>query len=421
MSFFLALVPRGAPRPFLTPAGLGASTKQVQSTIDSMKFFSQRQDFGYSRTVSYTNRDHLSVITQRWGSVHRKVLPFCATNTLLGIFLVWLLEHGVDLSISEFGHEFMSILVAFLVINKLSFTLGLYYELQGHLASMNQAAIELTQLAYSFTKRQAQPETKEWRFNVTLQVLSLLKATIDMIYKGGQENVWEAPFLQDQPVKLFVDNETSKGHVPKSFLSAPAERYIAGLHLKSDKNLRVPIRIAQRLRDEILSHQNLPVDPMDTIQERMLLDQVQQFMASYHGIRKYLTCPLPLPLVQLGRIFVMFYVYTLPFALLSPELNLNYLQMIVLIAIMTYGFMGIELLFVEIDDPFAEDPNDLPLMEEARATGEDIILSMMVHDGRETVERLWKRLSPDGKPLANPYQQELFTYGAATKETDSLV
>lgn len=390
-----------------------------------------RQDFGYSRTVSYINRNHFSLIVQRWGSVNRKVLPCCFANILLAVILVWLLERGIDLSISEFGHEFMSILVAFLVINKLSFTLGLYYELQGYLATMNQSSIELTQLACSFTSGYQQSEYKEWRFNVTLQVLILLRTTVSMIYKGGEENVWEIPALKDHPVQLFVEEGADQGNRPRLRRSSlPKELYVWGYHLKSDKNLRVPIRIAQRLRDTIVARKSLPTDPMDSIQERNLLDLAKQFMDSYHGVRKYLTCPLPLPLVQLGRIFVIFYVYTLPFALLSPQLNLQYFQMILLTFIMTYGFMGIELLFVEIDDPFAEDPNDLPLVEESRAAVEDIFLNLMHADGREAMKRLWTTVSPDGhpgKPFGDNYQEQVSTHGPlffkykGVKETDSLV
>mmetsp|Transcript_17118 Transcript_17118/g.37130 ORF Transcript_17118/g.37130 Transcript_17118/m.37130 type:complete len:398 (-) Transcript_17118:135-1328(-) len=392
-----------------------------------------RQDFGYSRTVSYVNRNHLSLICQRWGSVTRKVIPFCAANVLLSVFLVWLLEHGIDLSISEFGHEFMSILVTFLVINKLGFTLGLYYELQGYLAKMNQSSIELTQLACSFTSGYQQQEYVEWRSNVTFHVLLLLGSTVSMIYKGGEENVWEAPPLQDDPLLLFVDenSDTPTNQTRSRPSHLPKELYVWGCQFKSDKNLRVPVRIAQRLRDAIVSQKSLPTAPLNDFEQQNLLDLTKEFMDSYYGIRKYLTCPLPLPLVQLGRVFLMFYVYTLPFALLSPELNLQYVQMISLTFIMTYGFVGIELLFVEIDDPFAEDPNDLPLAEESRAAAEDVLLSIMQADGRSAVNRLRKRLSPDGRPGANAFRDDFhdqvrthgplfFNYGTA-KESDPLV
>jgi hypothetical protein len=355
-----------------------------------------RPDLGYSRTVSYVNRNHLGVMTQRWGSVNRKVLPFCVANVALTVVLVWLLNHGIDLSISEFGHEFMSMLVAFLVINKLSFTLGLYYELQGHLSKMNQASVELTQLACSYTKGYQTHEIRDWRFQVTRQVLILLKVSVSVMHKGGENCVWEIPELKHEPLTLALDG----GEYPTMIngdhgssrrrSGAPHQIYEFGYNLPSDKNLRAPIRIAQRLRDVITYRKNFLVDPLDTIQERALLAPVKEFMDSYYGVRKYLTCPLPLPLVQLGRIFVVFYVFTLPFALLSEELNLAYSQMTVLICLMTYGFMGMELLFVEIDDPFSDDPNDLPLTEEAQAAAEDIILNLLHADGAAAVDGLRK-------------------------------
>lgn len=353
-----------------------------------------RPDYGYSRTVNYVNRNHLGVITQRWGSVNRKVFPFCVANVTLTVALVWLLNHGIDLTISEFGHEFMSILVAFLVINKLSFTLGLYYELQGYLCKMNQATVELTQLACSHTMGYQQQQYRDWRFNVSHQALVLLKVSVSVVFKGGENSAWEIPELQHDPPILVLDQETyptmTNGNqgTTRYKTGAPKEIYEFGYNLKSDKNLRVPIRIAQRLRDAIVDRKKLPMDPLDTIQEQCLLSAVKDFMDAYYGVRKYLTCPLPLPLVQLGRIFVIFYVFTLPFALLSKELNLAYSQMTALICLMTYGFMGIELLFVEIDSPFEEDANDLPLTEEARAAGEDAILNLLHTDGPEAADRL---------------------------------
>jgi len=357
---------------------------------------SSRQDFGYSRTVSYSNRDHLSLILQKWGSVHPKVLPFCLANIALTIFLVWLLDvANIDLSISEFGHEFMSILVAFLVINKLSFTLGLYYELQGSLAKMNQASIELTQLACSYTKDST--ILREWRYKVCYEALVLLKATVSVIKGGGDTEALISELLPHSP---------HSSSSLKNQRTVPQQIYEFGHDSPSDQNLRLPLRLAHRLRDTVMEHR----DNLDSIREGYMLESVKEIMSGYYGIRKYLTCPLPLPLVQLGRIFVLFYVFTLPFALLSPALNLPYSQMTILIGLMTYGFMGIELLFVEIDDPFGDDANDLPITEEARAAAEDVILNLRHVDGEAAANRLKEAVAPKRQ-----------TNGSYAKETDSLL
>jgi hypothetical protein len=86
-----------------------------------------REDMGYSRTVSYDTRNHWYLITQRWGSINRKIFPFLLVNALLAsAVLSLLIFFDIDLTISQSGHEFMSVLLAFLVINKLQFTLEVY-------------------------------------------------------------------------------------------------------------------------------------------------------------------------------------------------------------------------------------------------------------------------------------------------------
>jgi len=391
----------------------------------------RHQDVGYSRTVVYSNSDTFALITQRFGSIAGKVFPYCVANVLLSVLLVWLMEtRGLDLSIDVFGHEFMSVLVAFLVINKLSFTLGLYYEMQGHLAKLNQSALELCQLACSYTSTclyKDEPEVKAWRFQIHLHVLILLKAVVSVLYRGGEISAWEIPELADHPL---VDLSGVSGVTDQG--------YIWSSHLKSNKNLRVPIQLAQRLRNEIVKHRTLfppGQDPaLDMMQEQALLTCVHDFMEGYHGIRKYLVAPLPLPLVQLARIFVLVYVYTFPFALLNPQLNLPYTEMIFLTSLMTYGFIGIEYLYVELDDSFNEDPNDLPLTEEAKATAEDILLTLCQIDGRAAVEVLQASVDLsllEGRTSSYKEQDETSYNGttAATtnaqqsppKETDPLV
>ena len=354
-----------------------------------------REDLGYSRTVSYDCRNHWAVISQRWGSITTKVMPFCVVNTVISLALIVLLEvYGIDLTISEFGHEFMSILVSFLVITKLSYTIDLYYELQGHLANMNQATIEITQLACAFTRQHTGDAYKKWRYEVTYHALVLVMSTCAIIHKSGDNNVWEEVNFKrpGRGLLLHLPEEAShrkfapgSGDGPR--IEYPKEMYVMGHNLRSDLNLRVPIRVAQRTRDAIMDHVNL-TQPLRDCQEWQLLDRVKDFMNSYRGIRKYLVAPLPLPWVQLGRLFTFAYVFSLPFALLSTDLNLQGAQVVFLTFIMTYGFVGCELLFVELDDPFAEDPNDLPLAEETRAAVEDAIISLYYVDGKDSAVQL---------------------------------
>jgi hypothetical protein len=278
---------------------------------------------------------------------------------------------------------------------------------------MNKALIELTQLACCYTAHHKEEEFKKWRSEIAFHALVLLKSTVVVISQGGKQKAWEIPELEQHPLVMYL-NEPTEGDY-ENIRHRPSKAYIWGLQLQSDLNLRTPIRIAQRVRSVIMSHQSLP-DKLDVRREESLLYCVKDFMGAYHGIRKNLTSPLPFPLVQMARIFVFFYVFTLPFVILSPGLGLRSFETIVLVFIMTYGFIGIELLYVEIDDPFAEDPNDLPLIEEARAAEEDIVLSILDVDGQESVSRLEARFG-----FNHPKMYAAPATNARGEETDPLL
>ena len=66
----------------------------------------------------------------------------------------------------------------------------------------------------------------------------------------------------------------------------------------------------------------------------------------------------------MGRTFVFVWAFTLPLALVG-DINNIYASSCALF-LMTYGFIGIELISIELDDPFGDDPNDLDVMAMAQ-------------------------------------------------------
>jgi len=71
---------------------------------------------------------------------------------------------------------------------------------------------------------------------------------------------------------------------------------------------------------------------------------------------KVVTTPFPFPLVQMTRTFLFLWVFTLPFALTYDIGQFPALLMIVFFV--TYGFIGLEFVSIELDDPFGVDDND---------------------------------------------------------------
>jgi predicted membrane chloride channel (bestrophin family) len=79
-------------------------------------------------------------------------------------------------------------------------------------------------------------------------------------------------------------------------------------------------------------------------------------LTSLYRVIGIVTTPIPFPMVQMSRTFLFFYIYTLPSALLTasstPAADL------VVLFIVTYGFIGLELISIELDDPFGDDVID---------------------------------------------------------------
>lgn len=326
-------------------------------------------------------------------------MPYCVANTLLTLLLLYLLSIGIDLTVSEWGHEFMSVLASFLLITKFNLTLGVYYEMQSNLLKIGRATRQIAMLACCLTKQQQnQKEAAVWRSEVAFRALVLLSATSTMLTKVNDLDAWEAPGVSIEelgPLVLLDPESTNTSYEKHELSQIPRHinprQYEAGHSLPSDLNLRVPTVLAHQLCQAITSFPQL-----DSMQVKQLTDQVELFLEGFHGIRVYLNIPLPFSMIQMARIFLVLYVFTMPFAILSADLKLADAQVVLLVFIMTYGFMGLEIVSTNLDDPFGSDPSDLPVIEQMKELMEDVMLMISQVDGLDAAMRLRGRIT--GKP-----------------------
>jgi hypothetical protein len=84
----------------------------------------------------------------------------------------------------------------------------------------------------------------------------------------------------------------------------------------------------------------------------------------------------------------------MPYAILSADLKLGDVQVVLLVFIMTYGFMGLELVSTNLDDPVGSDPADLPVVEITKELMEDVFLMISRVDGLDAALRLRDRMKP---------------------------
>jgi len=162
----------------------------------------------------------------------------------------------------------------------------------------------------------------------------------------------------------------------------------------NDERLHAPLIYSGILRTEILSPRTsncLEGHNMTRIQEMVLLGRAAQFTAAYDELTKLITTPFPFPLVQKTRTILFVWLFTLPLSLLK-DTSAPWESMI-MIFFVTYGFLGLEYVSIELDDPFGNDDNDFDNLEMAQRVYEDIYITLFDCDGYEAAENLRKTMS----------------------------
>lgn len=87
------------------------------------------------------------------------------------------------------------------------------------------------------------------------------------------------------------------------------------------------------------------------------------------------------------KTFLFVWVFTLPFAIPVDKNNLFMLYLSVVFLI-TYGFVGLEIVAMELSDCFGDDDCDLDNHGQAEQCYEDCYLAIYKKDGREHAMRL---------------------------------
>jgi predicted membrane chloride channel (bestrophin family) len=78
-------------------------------------------------TVTYHSENHCQVLGQCWGSVWPRVLPYCLLNVAISMVLQYFQgRNGFDFRVTDKGHSFLTMLVAFLVVSRATVSLGRY-------------------------------------------------------------------------------------------------------------------------------------------------------------------------------------------------------------------------------------------------------------------------------------------------------
>jgi len=296
--------------------------------------------------------DHIAVLTQMYASVWMKVLPYCLANTITMLFIYYFDVTDFNISLSDRGHVFMSIMVSFLIVTRSRVSLERYMEARRLLGDIMRVCRELVEHTTAFTRGRMEEEDTEWRVDIAKRTSSLLRTVAIVLTR--KKDVWQI-------------SELTK--IEKQEIIAEVRG--------SDQ--KAPMILTLFLRSAIASHcQNLST-PLDCVEELCLLSFTSDFVTAYHGMMTLIDTPFPFPLVQMTRTVLFLWIFTLPFALandidgLLPLLFVNFFC--------TYGFIGLELTSIEIGEPFGSLVNSFPVEALSEVVISDISVMMRDIDG----------------------------------------
>jgi predicted membrane chloride channel (bestrophin family) len=296
------------------------------------------------KDMTYDDRNHVSVLTQLYGSVWPRVLPFCIANMILTLIVFYFLrDHTVDPT----GHKFMALILSYLVVTRAQIAYGRFMQARTYLEGCYTACRELVQHMCVLTQHDTSNGAKVWRHNVAYRTILLLRLTMATIeYESQQMSPLEIPEL--------TANDQSELQESLSFTSASSKNdfhhnddtlennQIDKQRNNDDECFRAPLLLAYALRKEIMEQRSgafLAQEFSHINEELKLLDCVTEFVKMYHGLKKLVTTPFPFPLVQMTSTFMFVFVFTLPFVLCHDDGNYPW-DPLLMIFLITFGFLG---------------------------------------------------------------------------------
>lgn len=266
--------------------------------------------------VDYASlKDHWLILFQMRGSVWFQVIPYCIVNVLLAWVVQWCNSNHFALSFSPSGHALMSLIVSFLVVQKVNLAFDRYMQARTFLGHALSMCREINQGSILFAEGK---DAETWRGEMKDLILHLLSSTIHVI----------------------KDHE-------KSLRLTKGECH--GLD-KED-----PMTYVMLLRSKIYSERS-GVE-FQLLEKMRMLDFVHSFVKHYSDLVKLASTPLPFPMVQMARTCLFLWVFSLPLVLVGVFNEL--FSVLIFIFFLTYGFIGLELVAMQLLTPFGDGINDL--------------------------------------------------------------
>lgn len=312
-------------------------------------------------------------------SVIPSVIPYCIVNGIITYVVYELKQRKViDVTSNPSGHKYLAVIMSFLLVTRVKIIYDRYMQNAKSLTNLNKACRELGQWTVAFTAADKSQRAAQWRHDVAYSAILMLRVTVAVLeFQANPEQMpWELPEM-DQNVQqgiqenLFVsifklnvnsDDENEEGGTNRqrsqqSLLAHTTDDQ----RTKLEEACRAPVVLAFNCRQEILKQRDgtwldrhkVWYHPCN--EEMRLLDLVGDFSNDFHNLRQLIVTPMPFPLVNMAKIFLFLWVFTIPFSLCHFTFKGGVTVPVTIIFLITFGFMGLEYVSMELSDPFGED------------------------------------------------------------------
>jgi putative membrane protein len=272
--------------------------------------------------IEYNGKSWVEVLWQMKGSVIPRLVPRILVTSGIG-FIASLLYSRFGFRLPDSAHTLLGVALGLLLVFRTNASYDRYWEGRKLLGGMVNRSRNLVRQSVSYIEGQddASKEARRELQRLTTVFFALLRQY------------------------LRKERDLESLGVPIT----PEER--AALE---------PIRVRPNLAVHWLSaalQSNLKAGRISEDRLRILDENITQLIELWGGAERILKTPIPFAYAQHIKGFLTLFCFTVPFALVE---SMKYFTPIAA-ALIAYGMFGIDEIGVEIEDPFGDDPNDLPL------------------------------------------------------------
>jgi predicted membrane chloride channel (bestrophin family) len=204
----------------------------------------------------------------------------------------------------------------------------------------------------------------------TCLLLRLAMAACD--YEEEKIAPWDIPELHGEIRDKILKSTQTKGHSSKWGFAKRTE---------AEEVQRIPFIMSQHVRIAIYDHKKCLANEVSAPFMLKFNGLLDGFVGAYNNQEQMFKTPMPFPMVQMARTMMFLWIYSLPFAL-STDSSTLYVHCAI-VFLLTYAFMGLETVSLQLDDPFGHDENDFDNLGMAKIIFEDVISSIDIVDGPE--------------------------------------